>query len=484
MAEEADNDQWLLHDDEHTPNPLQPAPWKILVVDDEPDVLALTRLALGKLQFKGRRLHFINAESASAAYDILSREQDIALVFLDVVMETEDAGLRLVERIRRELGNQLIRIVLRTGQPGVAGEQQVTIDYDINDYKEKTELTARKLMTTTIVCLRAYEVLSELAQSRQAMRRLVDELARHGDHLEARVAERTAELTELNTVLRNTNQRLEDMHIQLLQSEKMAAIGQLAAGVAHEINNPISFVIANMTTLEGYQQDLLTLIDAYERLESHTDAGQLDAVHVLKARIELNYLREDIVALLAESHDGLRRVKKIVQDLKEFSHVDDAEWQQADLHRGLDSTLNIIASELQHVTITRQYGELPDVECLPLELNQAFLNMLLNAAQATTAHGGAGGEIRIRTGKTDGEVWIEIADNGCGITPQHLPRIFDPFFTTRAIGEGAGLGLSLAYGIVKKHHGRIDVESAVGTGTTFRISLPVRQPAKTEGANL
>jgi two-component system, NtrC family, sensor kinase len=259
--------------------------------------------------------------------------------------------------------------------------------------------------------------------------------------------------------------KLDTAQSQLLQSEKLASIGQLAAGVAHEINNPIGFINSNVGTLENYVNDLLRLIEALE-----TDA---DAAAKLKGELDFEFLQEDVVSLIRESKDGLDRVKRIVQDLKDFSHVDSSpDWQRADIHKCLDSTLNVVANELKYkAQVLRHYGQLPEVECLPSQLNQVFLNLLVNAGQAIRDKG----TITISTG-TEGEwAWVAVADQGVGIPADVLKRIFDPFFTTKPVGKGTGLGLSVSYNIVGRHNGRIEVESQVGVGTTFRVWLPIRQ---------
>ncbi|MHB0985498.1 MAG: ATP-binding protein [Sulfuricella sp.] len=287
--------------------------------------------------------------------------------------------------------------------------------------------------------------------------------------------------------LRKTNKKLEEAQNQLLQSEKMATIGQLAAGVAHEINNPIGYVHSNLGSLDMYIQSLLGVVAAYEYAESAiADVEVLSQVLAAKRGADLEFLRKDIAALMAESREGITRVKKIVQDLKDFSHVDEAEWQWTDLRKGLDSTLNIVWNEIKYkAEVIKEYGELPEVECLPSQLNQVFMNMLVNAAHAieppaTSPEGKERGTITLRCGAEGEEVWVEIADTGKGIPPENLNRVFDPFFTTKPVGKGTGLGLSLSYSIVQKHHGRISVASEAGKGTTFRIWLPIKQPEKKE----
>ncbi len=269
--------------------------------------------------------------------------------------------------------------------------------------------------------------------------------------------------------------KLEEAHNQLLQSEKMASIGQLAAGVAHEINNPIGYINSNLGSLGRYVEKLFTVAEAYERAESLL-AGQplLDEIRRLKQEADWEYLKQDVSDLLRESDQGIGRVKQIVQDLKDFSHVDQTEWQWVDLHKGIDSTLNIVNSEIKYnAEVIKEYGVIPQVECLVAQLNQVFLIMLVNASHAIGD--GGRGTITIRTGAAGDMVWVEFADTGNGIPPENLKRIFDPFFTTKPVGKGTGLGLSISYGIIEKHHGRIEVESEVGKGTTFRLRLPVSQ---------
>jgi len=272
--------------------------------------------------------------------------------------------------------------------------------------------------------------------------------------------------------------RIEEVQRQLLQADRMASIGQLAAGVAHEINNPIGYVNSNLGSLEEFLHELFAVLGAYEKLEDVLpEAARLD-IQAIKARADLAYLREDSFALLGECREGIDRVKKIVQDLRDFSRVDSSdEWRRADLHKGLDSTLNIVNNEIKYkAEVIKEYGQLPEIECLPTQLNQVFLNILMNAAQAMPD----GGKITVRTGTQGDDVWVAISDTGRGIPADQLKRIFDPFFTTKAVGVGTGLGLSLSYGIVEKHRGRIEVQSEVGAGTTFRVVLPRQRPARSE----
>ena len=273
------------------------------------------------------------------------------------------------------------------------------------------------------------------------------------------------------------NKRLEDANNQLLQSEKMASIGQLAAGIAHELNNPIGFVHSNLGTLDGYLHDLMAIIDAYAAAAALQDEHSPHQAAIRKMREErdFDYVREDIFKLLSESKDGLSRVRKIVQDMKSFARVGEQEWQEADLHQGLDSTLNIVWNELKYkCQVLKDYGELPLVYCLISQLNQVFMNLLVNAGHAIEQKG----TITIRTRRLGADkVSIEIIDTGKGIAPHQLNRVFDPFFTTKPVGKGTGLGLSVSYNIVKRHQGEMQVESALDKGSTFRVILPIHPAA-------
>ena len=292
-------------------------------------------------------------------------------------------------------------------------------------------------------------------------------------------AGRELELQQRHQELQRTYHRLASAQEQLLQAEKMASIGQLAAGVAHEINNPIGYVHSNLGTLRDYIASLLALLEGYAS-EMQADTADHSALQHLRDRLDIDFIVGDLPHLLDESREGIERVTKIVQDLKEFSHVGgDEVARPVDLHKGLDSTLNIVWNDLKYkVQLEKHYGTLPPVECHPSELNQVFMNLLINAGQAIADRG----TIVLSTGVDEDEVWVSVTDSGCGISEELQQRIFDPFFTTKPIGRGTGLGLAIAYRIVAKHHGRIELQSRPGFGSTFRVVLPVTQPAESEEA--
>ncbi len=289
-------------------------------------------------------------------------------------------------------------------------------------------------------------------------------------------AARESELQRRHDELQRTYSRLAGAQEQLLQSEKMASIGQLAAGVAHEINNPIGYVHSNLGTLQEYIGSLFALVEAYQAaLDSPDPVASRASMQAMRERLDLDFITGDLPQLLEESREGIERVTKIVQDLKEFSHVGRNEsMRPSDLLKGLESTLNIVWNDLKYkVRVEKHYGELPPVECHLSEINQVFMNLLINAGQAIEDRG----TILLATGVDGDEAWVSVADSGCGIPEDVQARIFDPFYTTKPIGRGTGLGLAIAYRIVAKHHGRIELNSRPGAGSTFRVVLPVRQPA-------
>jgi len=308
--------------------------------------------------------------------------------------------------------------------------------------------------------------------------------------MEERLLQKHAKLKSIRADLEAQNLHLAQMHAELkqvqqqtVQQEKMASIGQLAAGVAHEINNPTGFVSSNLKSLQDYLEDIFRLLSAYEELRSLFEAApnpapadvaeQLAAIKRIESDIDLEFLMSDTVDLIRESREGTDRIKKIVIDLKDFAHPGQQERMTTDLNRNIESVLNIVWNELKYkATVHKNFGDLPPVECYPQQLNQVFMNLLVNAGQAMEAMG----EIHITTRAERDHVVIEIGDTGCGIPEADLQRIFDPFFTTKPVGKGTGLGLNVAYNIVKKHGGELTATSRVGVGTTFNIRLPMELP--------
>jgi signal transduction histidine kinase len=302
--------------------------------------------------------------------------------------------------------------------------------------------------------------------------------------LEEQVIQRTQALRVANTTLeieKNQqtllNSKLQEAQTHLIQSEKMASIGQLAAGVAHEINNPLGYIYSNLNNLKQYIQDLVQAAELAERLTQQLppDNSDVASFNQFKQSVDLNFLKEDAIDLVVESLEGASRAKKIVQDLRDFSRIDKQDRALFDLEAGMDATLNIVNNELKYkAEIVKEYAGLKPFECVGAQLNQVFMNLLVNAAQAIEDFG----KITIRTGYQDADwLWVEVTDTGKGMSESTKAKIFDPFFTTKPVGQGTGLGLSLSYKIITDHQGRIEVDSQSGQGSRFRIYLPLKMEA-------
>jgi two-component system, NtrC family, sensor kinase len=304
------------------------------------------------------------------------------------------------------------------------------------------------------VCLCVYDVTKQASQQ-QMLQRISGQLEKQ--HSEQQVL----------------IQKLEEAQGQLIQSEKMASIGQLSAGIAHEINNPVGFITSNIQTLSSYFQTLATVLDQTKQLI--TTAGDPDLIRqcdeMMKAS-QVDFILDDTADLISESLEGSSRVMAIVKNLKEFSHLDGSEWSYANLENCIDSTLKIINNEIKYsITVEKHYdADVPDVCCQPMQINQVILNILVNASQAIDGEG----TIYISLKRAvNNQVELAIRDTGSGIPEKVLDRIFEPFFTTKAVGSGTGLGLSVSYGIIKNHKGSISVESKLGVGSEFKILLPI-----------
>jgi signal transduction histidine kinase len=288
------------------------------------------------------------------------------------------------------------------------------------------------------------------------------------DREELRVRVRAGErIVRLEQTLAQQNKSLRETQAALVQQEKLASLGRLAAGVAHEINNPVAYVTNNVTVLRRDMQAALEVLDAYRR-------GDRTAAARIEEEADLAYFRANFVRTCDKTLEGLERVRDIVRNLRDFARLDEAEFKEADLNAALESALDILGYEFkqQQVHLEMDLRPLPPVPCHPGKINQVFLNLLENAVQAC----GGGGWVTLRSRVEDNGVMIEVQDNGVGIKPEHRARLFEPFFTTKPVGQGTGLGLSVSFGIIRDHGGTIEVESEVGRGSTFRLHLPLKPP--------
>lgn len=422
---------------------------RILIVDDSSTVRKIFARSLSL------RYECVEAASVSEAFAQLA-ETEFALVIADVLMPGL-SGIELLRKIIESYPDTAVIMVSGVNQPQRALD---AVRLGAFDYLFKPcDLSVLELTVE-----RALERRSLLLNARQYKR-----------DLEVR-----------NNELVHGKAQLQRLQAQIVHSEKMASLGQLAAGIAHELNNPVGFVYGNLDILSQCINDLIKLLNFYNAasLPEEVAAGAAQ----IKEQIDYEASLEDLSSIICDCRDGAERIRDIVQNLRTFSRLDEAELKKTDIHEGIDSTVRLLSRYFSgdNITLVREYGRLPLIEAFSGQLNQVWMNLLVNAAQAVNVAGGRrGGEVRITTRANVESVIVSITDTGCGIAPEHLSRIFDPFYTTKPVGEGTGLGLSISFGIVERHGGKISVRTSINEGTTFTVTLPVHikmQPAAANAA--
>ncbi|MGB7922751.1 MAG: ATP-binding protein [Pyrinomonadaceae bacterium] len=411
---------------------------RILIVDDEQSIREVFDACLSV------RYSCVTATSVKEALAHLAREP-FALVLSDVYMP----GLSGVELLREVVARYPDTAVIMVS--GVDRTQRVldTLRLGAFDYLVKP-------------C--DLDVLEHSVERALERRALLCSAHRYKQDLENQNAE-----------LARRKAELERLQAQIVHNEKMASLGQLAAGVAHELNNPAGFIYGNMGILSDYAAGLKRLLSLYDELPLSPEmTAQIGA---LKEEIGYHGTLADLNSIIDDCREGAERICDVVQNLRTFSRLDEAEYKKVDLHEGIESTIRLLSRYYTSgkVTLKRDYGQLPPVDCFAGQLNQVWMNLLVNAAQAVSH----GGEVNIRTRLVYETVLVTISDNGCGIAPEHRDKIFDPFFTTKPVGEGTGLGLSITHSVIERHGGFIKVESRLKQGTTFTVSLPVDASPRT-----
>ena len=320
----------------------------------------------------------------------------------------------------------------------------------------------------------AFNLMAKNLHEASERRDLIEaELKEFNQKLEEIVQKRTKVIIDKNQQLETANKNIKETQTKLMQSEKMASVGLLAAGVAHEINNPMSFIISNVDILEEYSEQFLTLITLYKKISLEADDKEklLKQIEAFENEIDLDFIQQDLPSLIKDTKEGTGRVKEIVQGLKDFSHADqETSHSYSDLNDCINSTLKVVNNELKyHCDIKTNLEKLPNTYCAPGQIKQVILNLLINADHAIKEQG----VIEISSQHLDGYIKISVKDNGCGISEEQIDKLFDPFYTTKPLGKGTGLGLAISYGIIEEHKGMIDIESKQGIGSTFTITLPV-----------
>jgi signal transduction histidine kinase len=470
---------------------------------------------LDALEWRAIAQHKINADLQTALEEQRQQSATILLKLKTTAASPEDlqavssAYLKYVQAV-----NQLLTL-LESGEIAKALEvDEETVDPSYEKLREEIEdesteaahtaqtignyawlgtmLTNLMLIAVISIIFKRYQAANrkaQLAQIEQAsMRHSEQILKQEHERLELKVIERTQALEEKNATLTQVLSDLRQSQLQLVQSEKMSSLGQLVAGVAHEINNPVSFIYGNVTHAARYSQDLIQLIDLYQR-------EYVNPTPTIQTKIDtmaLSFIKQDIQNLFKSMEMGASRIQTIVLSLRNFSRLDESSFKMVDLHEGIDNTLVILASRLKavghrpEITITKHYGRLPPVECYPGLLNQVFMNLLSNAIDALELSQAECSDHKLKQCPTISiqteainprHIKITIADNGPGIPEAVRSRLFDPFFTTKPIGKGTGLGLSISYQIItQQHHGKLYFESVLGAGAKFCLEIPVQQP--------
>lgn len=405
---------------------------RILIVDDEELVCKVFANCLND------RYSCVTAQDAQEALVRLASEP-FALVITDVQMPGL-SGIELLRKINEHFPDTAVIMV-----SGVDRMQRVL----------------------DAIRLGAYDYLikpCDIGMLERTVERALEwrKLLRDGKHYKQ-------ELEKQNVELAHRKSELEHVQVQMLHSEKMASLGQLAAGVAHELNNPAGFIYGNMELLH-------TCAAGLERLLTFYDNAQLPAllaseIDAIKKEIDYEHSLADLRSIINDCHGGAERIRDVVQNLRLFSRLDEAEFKKVDLHVGLESTIRLLSQYFGpgRITLERDYTDLPRVDCYAGQLNQVWVNLLVNAAQAMNGEG----TVRVVTRRENVMAIVSISDTGKGIAPEHLKKIFDPFFTTKPVGEGTGLGLSITYGIIERHGGTINIESRLGEGTTFTVAIPI-----------
>ncbi len=488
--------------------------WKILIVDDEEQVHRITTLVLDELRYENRPVLFLSAFSAGEAYAILEKHPDIALILLDVVMETDNAGLELVKTIREELGNTRTRIILRTGQPGQAPEQKVILEYDINDYKEKTELTAAKLYTSVIASLRAYRDICAIEIQKQE----IEQKSRLNKFiLDAMPCETLLIKSDGTIVLCSHNSDTKEkndswvcsinegrcsekcswMQMKLPLHSKHFKRNEISVGnipyevcffpVEEDLNLAYAFDISDRKKYEEEKQFFEQQLTHTQKMEAigllasgvaHDFNNHLTGVMAFAALLEKRFANgtkeQDYAQKIVK---GTTNASNLVKKLLDFSREKESIFKSVDIHTLLDDVHELLRAKSKNVKITmHKNAPISSVVGDADQLLNAFINLGINAIHAMPQRGNLIFETSMYKNETSAETFyltISVSDTGCGIPDDVKKRIFEPFFTTKEVGKGTGLGLAGVYGCVKRHHGIISVDSTVNEGTTFTIMLPL-----------
>lgn len=419
---------------------------RVLVIDDEEWLREVVEEAL---------VHFgmevFTAEDGERGLELFNENPHIEVIVTDLMMPKMN-GLELLETVKQK--DPLVEVIFLTGHGSIDTALEA-IKKGAYDYLQKP-VSMEEISLTVERALERRHLYDEQKRSAEQLRKLVEQLDKRNKDLESALKE------------------LHETQVQLLQSEKLSSLGQMAAGVAHEINNPIGYVRANLQTMQKYAGKVVNALSYISEQVGDNDAdGALaDDIRDKLKKEKVDRILGDFELVLNESLEGTSRVQQIVKDLGQFSRNDSEGERAADINKGIRSTLNIVKGKAKKVAevILELDEDLPKVQCNMQQINQVVMNLIVNATQAIEE---PPGKVWIRSRKDGGSVKIEVEDNGMGMPPEVVEKIFDPFFTTKPVGEGTGLGLSISYRIIQNHQGSIEVDSISGKGTLFTITLPI-----------
>lgn len=438
---------------------------KILIVDDDIFSRSLLEVTLQKAGHEVRTAD----DGADALQQARIKPPD--LIITDVMMPAMD-GFELCRQCKADQSLKQVPVILYSSDYVDKQEQQLGLELGACRYLLKP--TPPEVLTKVLDDVLAESRKAGVASDEQPLDDEMKLLRSYNEVLFNKLEAKMQELQQTIDEQKKYEETMKAMQAQIIQQEKMASIGQLAAGVAHEINNPMGFITSNLTSLGKYAERLDTYIAALQgSLYACPGHPGMDELDQLRQKLKVDYIISDVNELIKESLDGANRVRRIVQDLKSFSRLDQAELTHANLNECLETTINIAWNELKYIaTLEREFGDIPQISCNPQQLNQVFLNLLVNAAQAMEQQG----VITVRTWAEADHVCVSVADTGKGMPKEVQDRVFEPFYTTKSAGKGTGLGLSISADIIRnKHHGEISVASEPGKGTTFTVRLPVEK---------
>ncbi len=460
---------------------------KLLIVDDEKEIHVMTKLVLSDYSYEGSTLEFLSAYSGKEAKKLIKEHPDAACILLDVVMETNEAGLEVARFIRKDAENDKIRIILRTGQPGKAPEKEIILNYDINDYKEKTELTTQKLFTSITTALRSYNHLVELEQK-------TIEIAEKNSRLNEEIARRIvaeSNLTKYNRslekMIENKSNRLktaivalEKKETELQDANRLASVGDISSAKLKELDTSKGNLKENLVVMDQYRSDMTILLEKYETLQNiivlnpdsmvnETDKSQevIKEIDQFKKEIDIDDILKKYPEIIEDSTRGIEHISKAVNDIKLFISINEEIRELTDLNALLISASNEIKSKFStKIDLQTDFGTLPKINISPENMEKAFREIIKNAYEAAQTKG----IVSISTSFDEPILSVQISDIGCGIDRNDIKHVFKPYFSVNKKNAN-GIGLSFAKSVLTDNNGTIDITSALNEGTNLIITF-------------